>query len=68
MKEKQAADQEVISAKEAVHQEEYHARLARKRALGRYKLRAEGPRQKMIQEDTHPTLSVIVKGKSTLIL
>lgn len=62
MKEKQAADQEVIAVKEAAHLLEYHARLTRKRALGRYKLRPEGPRQKMIQEDTHPTLSVLVKG------
>uniref|UniRef100_A0A2A4JYC4 Translation initiation factor IF-2, mitochondrial n=1 Tax=Heliothis virescens TaxID=7102 RepID=A0A2A4JYC4_HELVI len=62
MKEKQAADQEVIAAKEAAHHAQYAARLARKRKLGRYKLRADGPRQKMIQHDTHPTLSVIVKG------
>lgn len=62
MKEKQAADQEVIAAKEAAHHEQYAARLARKRALGRYKLRADGPREKMIQHDNHPTLTVIVKG------
>ncbi|KAH9630044.1 hypothetical protein HF086_008014 [Spodoptera exigua] len=62
MKEKQAADVEAIAAKDAQHQQAYAARLARKRALGRYKLRAEGPREKMIQEDTHPTLTVIVKG------
>ncbi|XP_022836371.1 translation initiation factor IF-2, mitochondrial-like, partial [Spodoptera litura] len=62
MKEKQAADVEVIAAREAAHQRAYTARLAHKRALGRYKLRAEGPRQKMIQYDTHPTLTVIVKG------
>ncbi|KAJ8724167.1 hypothetical protein PYW07_008147 [Mythimna separata] len=62
MKEKQAVDEEAIAAKTAAHQEQYHARLAHKRALGRYKMRAEGPRAKMIQHDTHPTLSVIVKG------
>ncbi|XP_035449865.2 translation initiation factor IF-2, mitochondrial isoform X3 [Spodoptera frugiperda] len=62
MKEKQASDLEVIAAKEACHQLQYSARLARKRALGRYKLRADGPREKMIQYDTHPTLTVVVKG------
>ncbi|XP_075982987.1 mitochondrial translation initiation factor 2 [Anticarsia gemmatalis] len=62
MRDKQAADLEVISAKEAAHQQQYAAALARKRALGRFKLRPAGPRQKMIQHDDHPTLSVLVKG------
>ncbi|XP_045537975.1 translation initiation factor IF-2, mitochondrial [Papilio machaon] len=62
MKEKQEEDLEVISAKEAEHRAQYKARLAHKRALGRLRLRPDGPRQKQIQEDTHPTLSVIVKG------
>ncbi|RVE55305.1 hypothetical protein evm_000203, partial [Chilo suppressalis] len=62
MKERQAADLQIIEAKEAAHKAEYHAARAKKRAMGRYKLRPDGPRQKMIQEDTHPTLSVIVKG------
>ncbi|XP_013171174.1 PREDICTED: translation initiation factor IF-2, mitochondrial isoform X1 [Papilio xuthus] len=62
MKEKQEEDLEVISAKEAEHRAQYRARLAHKRALGRLRLKPEGPRQKQIQEDTHPTLSVVVKG------
>lgn len=62
MKEKQASDLEVIAAKEATHRQQYRQQLERKRAMGRMRLRPEGPRQKMIQYDDHPTLSVIVKG------
>ncbi|XP_060805283.1 translation initiation factor IF-2, mitochondrial [Amyelois transitella] len=62
MREKQEQDRTAIEAKETAHQEQYKAMLARKRALGRFKMRADGPRQKMIQHDTHPTLNVIVKG------
>ncbi|KAJ0173839.1 hypothetical protein K1T71_010988 [Dendrolimus kikuchii] len=62
MREKQQADSGAIAAKEAEHQQQYYARLARKRAMGRYKMRPEGPRQKMIQEDHHPALNVLVKG------
>ncbi|XP_028177069.1 translation initiation factor IF-2, mitochondrial [Ostrinia furnacalis] len=62
MKEKQAVDLQAIEAKEAAHEAEYRAMLARKRAMGRYKMRREGPREKMLREDTHPTLSVLVKG------
>ncbi|KAJ2942153.1 hypothetical protein O0L34_g11068 [Tuta absoluta] len=62
MKEKQLEDLPAIEAAEAQHQEQYKALLAKKRAMGRHKLRPEGPRQKMIQHDTHPTLAVIVKG------
>ncbi|CAH0756278.1 unnamed protein product [Diatraea saccharalis] len=61
MKERQVADLQVIEAKEAAHRAEYHAALAKKRAMGRYKMKREGPREKMLQEDTHPELSVIVK-------
>ncbi|KAG6442547.1 hypothetical protein O3G_MSEX002418 [Manduca sexta] len=62
MKEKQDSDYEVIEAKTAEYRQEYRAKLMKKRTMGRFRLRPEGPRQKMIQEDTHPTLSVIVKG------
>ncbi|KAL0869414.1 hypothetical protein ABMA27_007652 [Loxostege sticticalis] len=62
MKEKQVVDLEAIEAKEAEHNAQYQATLARKRAMGRFKLRRQGPREKMIQEDTHPTLNVFVKG------
>ncbi|KAL4710220.1 hypothetical protein ACJJTC_005393 [Scirpophaga incertulas] len=62
MKEKQAAALPAMLARGAAHREQYRAALARKRALGRYKMRPEGPRQKMIQEDAHPTLNIIVKG------
>ncbi|XP_063387367.1 translation initiation factor IF-2, mitochondrial [Cydia fagiglandana] len=62
MKEKQASDLEVIAAKEATHRQQYRQQLERKRAMGRMRLRPVGPRQKMIQYDDHPTLSVIVKG------
>lgn len=62
MKDKQVADLEVIAAKEAQHKETYHAALTRKRALGRYRMKPTGPRQKMIQYDNHPTLNVVVKG------
>ncbi|XP_072930199.1 translation initiation factor IF-2, mitochondrial [Epargyreus clarus] len=62
MREKQEADSEVISAKEAEHRERYQKMLSHKRSIGRMRLRPTGPRQKMIQEDTHPTLRVIVKG------
>ncbi|XP_034833856.1 translation initiation factor IF-2, mitochondrial [Maniola hyperantus] len=62
MKEKQASDAEAISTKESEHRVQYKQQLAHKRSIGRYRLRPTGPRQKMIQEDTHPTLSVLVKG------
>ncbi|XP_032521055.2 translation initiation factor IF-2, mitochondrial [Danaus plexippus] len=62
MKEKQAVDSEAISVKEISHREEYQRQLAAKRALGRMKTRQQGPRQKMIQEDGHPALHVLVKG------
>ncbi|XP_063367747.1 translation initiation factor IF-2, mitochondrial [Cydia amplana] len=62
MKEKQASDLEVIAAKAAAHRQQYRQQLERKRAMGRMRLRPVGPRQKMIQYDDHPTLSVIVKG------
>ncbi|XP_037971328.2 translation initiation factor IF-2, mitochondrial [Plutella xylostella] len=62
MKEKQAVDLEAIKVKESDHNTEYRARLDHKRSIGRMRLRPTGPRQKMIQHDTHPTLSVIVKG------
>ncbi|XP_023936314.1 translation initiation factor IF-2, mitochondrial [Bicyclus anynana] len=62
MKEKQAADWEVIASKESEHRAHYRQQLAHKRALGRYRIKPSGPRQKMIQQDTHPTLSVLVKG------
>ncbi|XP_063538875.1 translation initiation factor IF-2, mitochondrial [Cydia strobilella] len=62
MKEKQTSDHEVIAAKEATHRQQYRQQLDRKRAMGRMRLRPVGPRQKMIQYDDHPTLSVIVKG------
>nr|XP_021202298.2 translation initiation factor IF-2, mitochondrial isoform X3 [Bombyx mori] len=62
MKEKQQSDSEVIEAKMSEHQQRYRAMLSRKRAMGRYKLKPEGPREKMIKEDTHPALNVIVKG------
>ncbi|CAK1583259.1 unnamed protein product [Parnassius mnemosyne] len=60
MKEKQEEDSEAIS--EATHRAQYREALAHKRALGRMRLRPDGPRQKLIKEDTHPTLRVIVKG------
>lgn len=63
MKEKQAQDLTMIEAKEAEHRQQYKAQLAKKRAMGRFRLRPDGPRQKMIQEDTHPTLSLVIKGK-----
>nr|XP_026490978.1 translation initiation factor IF-2, mitochondrial [Vanessa tameamea] len=62
MKEKQESDLEAINIKESEHQAIYKQKLAQKRSLGRFRTRQEGPRQKMIQEDDHPTLSVIVKG------
>lgn len=62
MKEKQEADAEAISAKEAEHRVAYLAHLSKKWSLGRMKLKPEGPRQKMFQEDTHPRLNVIIKG------
>ncbi|XP_026318056.1 translation initiation factor IF-2, mitochondrial isoform X2 [Hyposmocoma kahamanoa] len=62
MKEKQAQDLTMIEAKEAEHRQQYKAQLAKKRAMGRFRLRPDGPRQKMIQEDTHPTLSLVIKG------
>ncbi|XP_052756444.1 translation initiation factor IF-2, mitochondrial [Galleria mellonella] len=62
MKEKQELDRAAIEAKEAAHREQYKAMLSRKRAMGRFKLKPDGPRQKMIQHDDHPTLSVLVKG------
>ncbi|KAM3958857.1 mitochondrial translation initiation factor 2 [Aphomia sociella] len=62
MKEKQEQDRAAIEAKEAAHRELYKATLARKRAMGRFKVRPDGPRQKLIQHDDHPTLSVLVKG------
>ncbi|XP_053613225.1 translation initiation factor IF-2, mitochondrial [Plodia interpunctella] len=62
MRDKQELDRTAIEAKEAAYQEQYKAMLAKKRALGRYKVKKEGPRQKMIQHDSHPTLNVIVKG------
>ncbi|CAH2094258.1 unnamed protein product [Euphydryas editha] len=62
MKEKQESDQEAISIKESEHQTQYKQMLAQKRAMGRFRTRPDGPRQKMIQEDDHPTLSVLVKG------
>ncbi|XP_046971293.1 translation initiation factor IF-2, mitochondrial [Vanessa cardui] len=62
MKEKQESDLEAINIKESEHQAVYRQKLAQKRSLGRFRTRQEGPRQKMIQEDNHPTLSVIVKG------
>lgn len=63
MKEKQARDLTAIEAKEAEHLQQYRERLAKKRAMGRFKLRPDGPRQKMIPEDSHPTLSLVVKGE-----
>lgn len=60
-KEKQAVDLEVIKEKEREHNLQYRAQLERKRSLGRRRMRPEGPRVKMA-EDTHPTLSVVVKG------
>ncbi|XP_068619106.1 translation initiation factor IF-2, mitochondrial [Battus philenor] len=62
MKEKQMEDLEVIAAKEAEHRAQYKEALARKRAMGRMRLRPDGPRQKQFQQDDHPTLSVLVKG------
>ncbi|XP_045502831.1 translation initiation factor IF-2, mitochondrial [Colias croceus] len=62
MKEKQAMDQEVITAKEAEHQMFYKQQLAQKRAMGRFKVRPVGPRDKMIKVDDHPTVSVVIKG------
>lgn len=62
MRDKQSSDLAAISVAQAAHRAAYRARLARKRALGRYKLRPDGPREKMLQHDTHPTLSVLVKG------
>ncbi|XP_047537062.1 translation initiation factor IF-2, mitochondrial [Vanessa atalanta] len=62
MKEKQESDLEAINIKESEHQAIYKQKLAQKRSLGRFRTRQEGPRQKMIQQDDHPTLSVIVKG------
>ncbi|XP_026725711.1 translation initiation factor IF-2, mitochondrial [Trichoplusia ni] len=62
MRDKQVSDLSAISRAQAAHRAAYRARLARKRALGRYKLRPDGPREKMLQRDTHPTLSVLVKG------
>ncbi|CAH2046058.1 unnamed protein product, partial [Iphiclides podalirius] len=62
MKEKQQEDLEAIKEKEAQHQTQYKAALARRRALGRMRIRPEGPRAKMIQHDDHPTLSVLLKG------
>ncbi|CAK1553326.1 unnamed protein product [Leptosia nina] len=62
MKEKQAEDLEVITAKEAEHKAVYKQQLQQKRAIGRFRVKPKGPRDKMIQHDDHPTLSVIVKG------
>lgn len=62
MKEKQETDLEVMKEKEIEHQAQYRRQLAHKRALGRMKLRPTGPREKMIKEDTHPTLRLLLKG------
>ncbi|GBP22863.1 Translation initiation factor IF-2, mitochondrial [Eumeta japonica] len=62
MKEKQEADLEVIHEKTEMERAAYKAQLAKKRAMGRLRLKPEGPRQKMIQEDLHPTLNILVKG------
>ncbi|XP_041969846.1 translation initiation factor IF-2, mitochondrial isoform X2 [Aricia agestis] len=62
MKEKQEADLEVIKEKQMSHLQQYKQHLAQKRLMGRFKLRRQGPREKMIQEDDHPTLSVVVRG------
>ncbi|CAH4031430.1 unnamed protein product [Pieris brassicae] len=62
MKEKQQSDLEVITVKAAEHNALYREQLMKRRALGRYRVRATGPRDKMIQDDSHPTLSLLVKG------
>lgn len=61
--EKQTEEAEVIKVKQEQHLVEYKAQLEKKRKLGRFKLRREGPRQKEIQIDTSPMVHVLVKGK-----
>lgn len=62
MHDKQELDKQIIAVKEAEHEAEYRARLEKKRLLGRFKMRPEGPRQKLYTDSTDPTLSVVVKG------
>lgn len=52
-----------IAEKTEAHQREYQERLAMKRRMGRYKLRATGPRQKELQpDDGHPALNLVIKA------
>lgn len=62
MEEKQLSDSEVISAKETEARLQYKASLEKKRSLGRYKIKREGPREKLYKESNHPRLNVVVKG------
>lgn len=62
MQEKQEKDAKVIAIKESEHKLTYGEHLQKKRLLGRFKLRREGPRPKMFIDCNEPTLSIVVKG------
>lgn len=62
MQEKQLGDSEVISKKEAEHRAVYEEALKKKRLLGRFRMRREGPREKMFTESNEAILHIVVKG------
>lgn len=66
MVEKQRDDSEIIAMKEAEHRAEYEEKLKKKRLLGRFRMRREGPREKMFVESNEPILHIVVKGINSL--
>lgn len=62
LKEKAEQDLEAIQIKQLEHDDEYKTAREARRLAGKFKMRRVGPRQKEIQEDTHPRINVIIKG------
>lgn len=61
-KEKAEKDQEAILKKEQEHLEKYIAAREARRLAGRFKMRPDGPRQKLYEDDPTPRVNLILKG------
>ncbi|VVC93010.1 unnamed protein product [Leptidea sinapis] len=60
MRDRQASDEQAIAARSAQHHALYRRELERKRALGRFRVRRAGPREKMLPAgDLGPALNVM---------
>ena len=67
--EKQLSDLAIIDEKRAEHQKEYNLEREKRKTMGRRQyFKNLGPKQKEYVEDTHPKVSIVIKGKKQIIM